>query len=227
MFVLPSTYGIDDPHDGYGPNRFRRLAAEGKDLVLFGEGEEQRDHVAVADIAELVLCIVLHRSTGIVNAVSGEVVSFRALAEFIAAQFTPLVTIKGSPRAARCRTTACGLSPPALHSRHFRDSNLLRGRKGLPRCARKQRKPKKMIGFVGLSHLGLNYSLATAAKGFDVVAYDPDPALTARCSRRRISHRGAGIRGAVRSTSRSHPLHVRSKPRWQNAILFFIRSTSP
>ena len=39
-----------------------------------------------------------------------------------------------------------------------------------------------MIGFVGLSHLGLNYSLATAAKGFDVVAYDPDEALTARCA---------------------------------------------
>jgi UDPglucose 6-dehydrogenase len=37
-----------------------------------------------------------------------------------------------------------------------------------------------MIGFIGLSHLGLNYSLATAAKGFDVVAYDPDPALAAR-----------------------------------------------
>ena len=39
-----------------------------------------------------------------------------------------------------------------------------------------------MIGFVGLSHLGLNYSLATAAKGFDAVAYDPDGALTARCA---------------------------------------------
>lgn len=39
-----------------------------------------------------------------------------------------------------------------------------------------------MIGFAGLSHLGLNYSLATAAKGFDVVAYDPDPTLTARCA---------------------------------------------
>jgi UDPglucose 6-dehydrogenase len=39
-----------------------------------------------------------------------------------------------------------------------------------------------MIGFVGLSHLGLNYSLATAAKGFDVVAYDPDAMLTARCA---------------------------------------------
>ena len=37
-----------------------------------------------------------------------------------------------------------------------------------------------MIGFVGLSHLGLNYSLATAAKGFDVVAYDPDTELIRR-----------------------------------------------
>jgi nucleoside-diphosphate-sugar epimerase len=98
-FVRPTlTYGIDDPHNGYGPNRFRRLAAGGKDLVLFGEGEEQRDHVAVTDIAELVLRIVLYRSTGIVNAVSGETASFRTLAEFIAAQFPSRVAIKGSPR---------------------------------------------------------------------------------------------------------------------------------
>ena len=92
------TYGINDPHNGYGPNRFRRLAAEGKEVVLFGEGEERRDHVAVNDIAELVRHIVLHRSTGIANAVSGEVVSFRALAEFIATQFAPAVAIQGSPR---------------------------------------------------------------------------------------------------------------------------------
>jgi UDP-glucose 4-epimerase len=91
-------YGIADPHNGYGPNRFRRLAAEGKDLILFGEGEEQRDHVAVDDIAELVLRVVLHRSIGIVNAVSGEVASFRTLAEFIAGQFASSVPIKGSPR---------------------------------------------------------------------------------------------------------------------------------
>jgi UDPglucose 6-dehydrogenase len=31
-----------------------------------------------------------------------------------------------------------------------------------------------MIGFVGLSHLGLVYSLASAARGFQVVAYEPD-----------------------------------------------------
>jgi nucleoside-diphosphate-sugar epimerase len=99
IHVRPTlVYGIDDPHNGYGPNRFRRLAAEGKDIVLFGEGEEQRDHVAVDDIAELILRLVLNRSTGVVNAVTGVVVSFRTLAEFITAQFEPPVTIKDSPR---------------------------------------------------------------------------------------------------------------------------------
>lgn len=91
-------YGIDDPHNGYGPNRFRRLASEGKEILLFGEGEERRDHVAVEDIAELILRVVLHQSTGIANAVSGDVASFRTLAEFIAGQFDSRVAVKGSPR---------------------------------------------------------------------------------------------------------------------------------
>lgn len=34
-----------------------------------------------------------------------------------------------------------------------------------------------MIGYAGLSHLGLVSSAAAAAKGFEVVAYDPDPSL--------------------------------------------------
>ena len=91
-------YGIDDPHNGYGPNRFRRLAQEGKDIPLFGEGEERRDHVHVDDVAELMRLIVLHRSVGIANAASGEVASFRELAEFAAGSFAPRVEIKGSPR---------------------------------------------------------------------------------------------------------------------------------
>ena len=91
-------YGPDDPHNGYGPNRFRRLAAAGKEIVLFGEGEERRDHVDVEDVAELVHRILVHRSEGIANAVSGEVVSFRELAEFTAAQVSPHVAVKGSPR---------------------------------------------------------------------------------------------------------------------------------
>lgn len=36
-----------------------------------------------------------------------------------------------------------------------------------------------MIGYAGLSHLGLVSSIAAAAKGFDVVGYDPDAGLIA------------------------------------------------
>ena len=74
-------YGASDPHNGYGPNRFRRLAAANDDIVLFGEGEERRDHVLVDDVAELAARAVLHRSTGILNAATGEVHSFRTAAE--------------------------------------------------------------------------------------------------------------------------------------------------
>lgn len=91
-------YGLDDPHNGYGPNRFRRLAAAGKPIVLFGEGEERRDHVDVEDVAKLVRRVILHRSQGVANAVSGEVVSFRELAEFAASAFEPRVDISGAPR---------------------------------------------------------------------------------------------------------------------------------
>jgi nucleoside-diphosphate-sugar epimerase len=91
-------YGLDDPHNGYGPNRFRRLAAEGKDILLFGEGEERRDHVDVEDVAELVYLIALHRCSGIANAVSGEVVSFRDLAEHAAAAFKGNAKVKCAPR---------------------------------------------------------------------------------------------------------------------------------
>lgn len=91
-------YGASDPHNGYGPNRFRRLVAEGKDIVLFGEGEERRDHVLIDDVAELALRMILHRSAGSLNAVTGEVHSFRSLAEAVVALALRPVAVVGSPR---------------------------------------------------------------------------------------------------------------------------------
>lgn len=91
-------YGLDDPHNGYGPNRFRRLAAEGKEIVLFGEGEERRDHVDVEDIAELINMIILRKSVGTINAVSGDIVSFRELADLAASFFDSVATVKGTSR---------------------------------------------------------------------------------------------------------------------------------
>ena len=91
-------YGADDPHNGYGPNRFRRLAADGQPIVLFGEGEERRDHVLVDDVAELAAGMVLHRSAGSLNAATGQVWSFREIASMIAGMFPAPVPIQGSPR---------------------------------------------------------------------------------------------------------------------------------
>ncbi len=91
-------YGLDDPHNGYGPNRFRRLAAKGEDIVLFGEGEERRDHVFVEDVAELAARVVMRRSRGVLNAATGTVISFRDAAELVVSLFARPVTIRTSPR---------------------------------------------------------------------------------------------------------------------------------
>jgi nucleoside-diphosphate-sugar epimerase len=91
-------YGVKDPHNGYGPNRFCRLAAAGEEIILFGEGEEQRDHIFVDDVAELVCLMLKYKSCGILNAASGRVVSFRQIAELIVSQFEPSLPIMFSPR---------------------------------------------------------------------------------------------------------------------------------
>jgi nucleoside-diphosphate-sugar epimerase len=91
-------YGLDDPHNGYGPNSFRRLAAKGEDITLFGEGEERRDHVLIDDVAKIIGLVVTHRSKGILTVATGEVVSFKDMAEMVVAQFDSPVAIKGSPR---------------------------------------------------------------------------------------------------------------------------------
>jgi UDP-glucose 4-epimerase len=76
-------YGASDPHNGYGPNRFRRLAAKGEDITLFGEGEERRDHVFIDDVAEIVKRVLYRRSVGVLNIATGEVQSFMDLAKRI------------------------------------------------------------------------------------------------------------------------------------------------
>jgi nucleoside-diphosphate-sugar epimerase len=91
-------FGAADPHNGYGPNRFRRLANRGERIVLFGEGEERRDHVLVDDIAEITWRVLQHRSAGILNIATGHVASFREIAEQVVALAPQRVPIEGSPR---------------------------------------------------------------------------------------------------------------------------------
>jgi UDP-glucose 4-epimerase len=91
-------YGASDPHNGYGPNRFRRVAEEGNDIVLFGEGEERRDHVYVDDVAELIFKVLQHKSVGALNIATGEVTSFLEIARTIAALSGKEIAVKQRPR---------------------------------------------------------------------------------------------------------------------------------
>jgi nucleoside-diphosphate-sugar epimerase len=91
-------YGAKDPHNGYGPNRFRRLAAKGEAITLFGEGEEKRDHILVDDVAALASAVLHHRSKGVLNIATGRSASFREVAEMVVAPSPRPVEIRGTPR---------------------------------------------------------------------------------------------------------------------------------
>src|SRR5581483_10390086 len=77
---------------------FRRQAMRGEPITIFGEGEEKRDHVAVEDVARLALRILMRRSAGALNAVTGKATSFHDIAERVAALSQPRGTVQPVPR---------------------------------------------------------------------------------------------------------------------------------
>ena len=91
-------YGAGDPHNGYGPNQFRRKANSGEPILLFGEGEDRRDHVLVEDVAEVVAKVIFHRSVGELNVATGKAIDFRTIAEKVVALSGKSVKISGNPR---------------------------------------------------------------------------------------------------------------------------------
>jgi nucleoside-diphosphate-sugar epimerase len=73
-------YGPGDTHNGYGPNRFLRLALAGQPISLFGGGAEQRDHVFIEDLTKLLSLVLAHRSAGVLNVATGQSASFAEIA---------------------------------------------------------------------------------------------------------------------------------------------------
>lgn len=80
-------YGLADPHNGYGPCSFYKLAKKCNDIVLFGNGEEERDFIHISDVAEIVVSITMKRFTGELNLATGKVYSFYEIAHFISELF--------------------------------------------------------------------------------------------------------------------------------------------
>lgn len=119
-------YGLADPHNGYGPNRFRRLAEENKTIALFGNGEEKRDHIFIEDVAKIVSLVIQHRSEGTLNIATGESPSFRETAEIIVSLTGNAVEIQATPRQnpithRHFDITACYQAFPNFHYTSFKD----------------------------------------------------------------------------------------------------------
>jgi len=91
-------YGINDPHNGYGPNRFSRLIRDNKEVTLFGKGEEKRDHVFIDDLSEIVRLILLHKSQGLLNVATGNAYSFKEITEKLSSIMKQKIIIKETAR---------------------------------------------------------------------------------------------------------------------------------
>ena len=91
-------YGRGDTHNGYGPNRFLRTAREARSIALFGNGEEQRDHVFIDDVSRVIERVIRSRSSGVLNVATGRSRTFGDVANIVA-QVVPGAAIESKPRA--------------------------------------------------------------------------------------------------------------------------------
>ena len=80
---LSPVYGLGDTHNSYGPNRFARQALGDGEITVFGGGEAGRDHVAVDDVADVIVGCIKQDEPGVFNVASGQMRTFSQIAELI------------------------------------------------------------------------------------------------------------------------------------------------
>jgi nucleoside-diphosphate-sugar epimerase len=80
-------YGENDPHCSYGPNKFLREAIINKEIKIFGNGEELRDHIYVKDVARLFTILIKKNLFEDFNFVTGKEKNFFNIANDIKNKF--------------------------------------------------------------------------------------------------------------------------------------------
>lgn len=80
---LAPVYGMGDTHNSYGPNRFARQALGDGQIAVFGGGEAGRDHVAISDVAEVIVRSIRQIERGVINVASGQMRTFAQIAELV------------------------------------------------------------------------------------------------------------------------------------------------
>jgi UDP-glucose 4-epimerase len=95
---LTQVYGAGDPHNAYGPTRMIRSALTEGRIVLYGSGEETRDHICVDEAVAAIVGVLTMRSRGLVNVATGRSISFADLAELVRRTCGGSIAIEHEPR---------------------------------------------------------------------------------------------------------------------------------
>jgi UDP-glucose 4-epimerase len=95
---VAQVYGAGDPHSAYGPTRMVRSALTEGRIVLYGSGEETRDHIHVGDVASVIFRVLAMRSRGVVNVAAGRSISFASLAELVSRVCGRKIVLEREPR---------------------------------------------------------------------------------------------------------------------------------
>jgi nucleoside-diphosphate-sugar epimerase len=93
-----AVYGPGDSHDAYGPNRFLRTALADGVITLFGRGEDERDHIFIADVCGIIARCAERRSAGRLNVATGTAHSFAEVAGIVSGVAGRAVGMRSLPR---------------------------------------------------------------------------------------------------------------------------------
>jgi UDP-glucose 4-epimerase len=132
VIVRPTLiYGLKDPHNGYGPNQFLRKVIADEDIILFGKGEEQRDHVSIETVTLIIKNIILMKSIGVVNVVSGVGSSFLEIANFLISELKSNSKIIETKRTSPMPHNGFRLFDKSLLKKSFPNTEILDWKDGL------------------------------------------------------------------------------------------------
>lgn len=95
---VAAVFGPGDPHGSYGPNGFARSLARDRSIRIFGQGEEERDHVHVDDVARLTVALMRAGASGVFNIATGRSRSFAQVIEAIRKLVPYEVAVTNAPR---------------------------------------------------------------------------------------------------------------------------------
>src|SRR5262245_7053089 len=95
---LTQVHGAGDPHNAYGPSRMIRSALGEGRIVLYGSGEESRDHVHIDEVAAALVAVLTRQSHGLLNVATGRSISFAQLAGLVQRMCGGTAKIEHAPR---------------------------------------------------------------------------------------------------------------------------------